>query len=129
MMPQGMMPEPGMEQGGPPPELLAALMGGAGAGGGMPPGMPPEGMGGGMMGGPPPPEPPPEQAPASPVEHLRQAIEHAQAALTMEPDDADSQALAKVVQGLYAILAQRQKEEQQVLGNPATQRVVSRASG
>ena len=110
MIPQAGMAPPGMDpgMGGPPPELLAALMGGAGAGAA------------------PEPEAPPEM---SPVDHLRQAIEHAQAALTAEPDDADSQALAKVVQGLYAILAQRQKEEMQVMGNPATQRVVGRAFG
>lgn len=61
-----------------------------------------------------------------PVEHLRAAIEHAQAALVSEPDDADSQALAAVVKGLYQILANRQKDQQQVLGNPTLQRVLSR---
>jgi hypothetical protein len=118
MIPQaGMPPPPGMDPGmeaGPPPELMAALMGGAGAGGFAPEQMPPE----------PPPEPE-----LSPLDHLRQAIEHAQAALTMEPDDADSQSLAKVVQGLYGILAQRQKEEQKMMGDPAMQRVLSRAHG
>lgn len=81
-----------------------------------------------MIGAGPPPGPPPQQD-VSPLDHLRQAIEHAQAALVGEPDDADSQMLAKVVQGLYQILAQRQKEEQQVLGSSATQRVVGRAYG
>lgn len=79
--------------------------------------LPPEMMGGGpaemMMGGGEP-GPGPQQMPA--LEHLRIAIEHAQAALQAEPDDADSQALAKIVQGLYAILANRQKEHQQLLG-------------
>ena len=84
------------EGGGLPPEL-AALLGGGGAGlpGGAPPEQPPE---------------------MDPIEHLRQAIQHAQAALVAEPDDMDSQSLAKVVQGLYAILANRQKEQEQLLG-------------
>ena len=59
---------------------------------------------------------PPQGPSEDPLEHLRQAIEHAQAALQAEPDDADSQALAKVIQGLYAILANRQKEQQQLMG-------------
>jgi len=84
-------------QGGPPPELLAQLMGGLGSGGGAPQ---------------------QDQQPDgdAAIDHLRQAIEHAQAALQLEPDDADSQMLAKVVQGLYQILAQRQKEHEQLLG-------------
>lgn len=99
MIPQGAPPMGGPPPdmgGGMPPELLAQLMGGAGAGGQVPP-----------------PEPEPE---ADPIEHLRQAIKHAEAALVAEPDDADSQALAKVVQGLYAILAQRQKEHDALMG-------------
>lgn len=95
MMP--MMPQAAPEQ-GPPPELLAQLMGGAGAGAPM---------------GPPEPEPEPEMGP---LDHLRQAIEHAQAALVDEPDDADSQALSKVIAGLYQILAQRQKEQDSLMG-------------
>ena len=84
-------------QGGLPPELAALLGGGGGAGlpGGAPPEQPPE---------------------MDPIEHLRQAIQHAQAALVAEPDDMDSQSLAKVVQGLYSILANRQKEQEQLLG-------------
>lgn len=94
----GMPPPPGLPpEGGPPPELLAQLMGGAGAGAGPPPE----------------PEAPPEM---SPLDHLRQAIEHAQAALVGEPDDADSQALSKVLTGLYAIFANRQKEQESLLG-------------
>lgn len=94
------------------------------------PGM--EGMMGGLGGGEIDPAalqgPMPEDAPPelSPLDHLRQAIEHAQAALVAEPDDADSQNLAKVVQGLYSILATRQKEEQNALGNPSLQRVLAR---
>ena len=100
--------------------LDPAMMGG-------PPPMagPPPGFGGMPMGEGPPP-PPPQQESA--VDHLRQAIEHAQAALTSEPDDADSQALAKVIQGLYAILAQRQKEQEGLLGG-GNVRALSRLSG
>ena len=77
-------------------------------------GMAPPGMDQMMAQGPPQgPQGPPEE---DPLEHLRQAIEHAQAALQSEPDDADSQALAKVIQGLYAILANRQKEQEQLMG-------------
>ena len=114
MMGQG-GPPPGMDQGqGPPPELLAQLMGGMGASGGMPP----QGMG----------EEQEPQGEMTTVEHLRIAIEHAQAALVAEPDDADSQALAKVVQGLYAIFAQRQKEQEQLLGG-GNIRALSRTQG
>ena len=98
--------------------LDPAMMGGA-----PPMGGPPPGFGGMPMGEGP---PPPQQESA--VDHLRQAIEHAQAALTSEPDDADSQALAKVIQGLYAILAQRQKEQEGLLGG-GNVRALSRLSG
>ena len=99
-------------------------------------------MGGGqpdpqMMGDPggmdamqgPPMMPPEDAAPQelSAVDHLRTAIEHAQAALVSEPDDGDSQALAKVVQGLYAILATRQKESDQTMGNPTLLRTLRRS--
>ena len=98
--------------------LDPAMMGGA-----PPMGGPPPGFGGMPMG-----EGPPPQQQESAVDHLRQAIEHAQAALTSEPDDADSQALAKVIQGLYAILAQRQKEQEGLLGG-GNVRALSRLSG
>ncbi len=103
---------PQQEQAAPPPELMAML----GGGGGAPSGPPPEQDLG--------PEPAPQ---ASAVDHLRQAIEHAQAALQLEPDDADSQNLAKVVQGLYAILAGRQKEHESLMGG-GNMRALSRAS-
>ena len=106
--------------------LDPAMMGGPPPMGGAPPmGGPPPGFGGMPMGEGPP--PPPSQQ-ESAVDHLRQAIEHAQAALTSEPDDADSQALAKVIQGLYAILAQRQKEQEGLLGG-GNVRALSRLSG
>lgn len=91
-----------------PPDLSGPLMAGPGPGAGPAPmgQESPEGM--------------------SPAEHLRLAIEHAQAALVGEPDDTDSQTLSRVIQGLYSILASRQKETQQVLGNAANQRVISR---
>ena len=100
--------------------LDPAMMGGAPPMAGPPPGF------GGMPMGEGPPPPPPQQESA--VDHLRQAIEHAQAALTSEPDDADSQALAKVIQGLYAILAQRKKEQEGLLGG-GNVRALSRLSG
>ena len=104
MLPQG-GPPMGPEEGGMPPELLAMLSGG------MQEGMPPPSMG--PQGPPPPPE---EEEDVDPLEHLRLAIEHAQAALVAEPDDADSQQLSKVISGLYQILAQRQKEQDQLMG-------------
>lgn len=105
MLPPQMMGPPDQQQ-GPPPELLAALMGGAGAGQAAPPD---------------------QEQQMSSVDHLRAAIEHAQAALVGEPDDADSQALAKAVQGLYQILASRQKEQDSLVGG--NQRALRRAAG
>lgn len=63
----------------------------------------------------------------SPVDHLRAAIEHAQAAQVTEQDDQDSQTLAKCVAALYAILAARQKETDGVLGNPGLARALRRS--
>ncbi|MBI3936398.1 MAG: hypothetical protein HY323_05430 [Betaproteobacteria bacterium] len=64
----------------------------------------------------------------SPVEHLRAAIEHAQAALISEPDDQDSQMLAKIVQGLYQILAGRQAADDRAGGgSPDQLRALRRA--
>lgn len=104
---------------------MDGLFGGGGApqGGGIPPELI-QGFRDGMMDG----EGEGGGGQMSVIDHLRQAIEHAQAALVGEKDDADSQQLAKIVQGLYQIFAQRQKEEQSVLGNPATQRVVARSA-
>lgn len=112
MLPPEMMQQPPQQQ-GPPPEMLAALMGGAGGG-----------MGDPGMGMPPEPEPEPEM---SPIDHLRQAIEHAQAALVAEPDDVDSQNLAAAVKQLYAILASRQKEHESLMGG-GNLKALSRAS-
>jgi hypothetical protein len=92
-------------------------------------GMPPELMG--ALGAPPEAvaEEPPEEE-LSPVEHLRAAIEHAQAALTDEPDDADSAQLAKIVQGLYSILSQRQDSEDRAAGgDPKQLRMLRRSYG
>ncbi len=64
------------------------------------------------------------------MEHLRAAIEHAQAALVAEPDDVDSQQLAAVVKGLYQILANRQKQTDQAMGgNPQMMQALRRAIG
>lgn len=60
------------------------------------------------------------------LDHLRQAIEHAQAALQAEPDDVDSQQLAKIVQGLYAVLAGRQKEQESAMGMTPALKLLSR---
>jgi hypothetical protein len=90
------------------------------------PGVPPELMQ--MLGGAPPEE---EAAPElSPADHLRAAIEHAQAALVDEPDDADSQQLAAVVKSLYAILSGRQDAEDRASGgDPKQMRVLRRSYG
>lgn len=57
--------------------------------------------------------------PQAAIEHLKEAIKQAQAALVSEPNDADSQALADIVKQLYAIIAKRQKETQAAMGGPA----------
>lgn len=111
-----MYPYPEVDQGGPPPELMDALMGGG----------PPMAGGDPFAGGAPQEAPAPEM---SVIEHLRQAIEHAQAALVAEPDDIDSQKLTRAVGLLYDFLAGRQKEEESVMGNAATQRVLKRSYG
>ena len=88
-----------------------------------------------MMGGPPPPmmdappDPPTDDADLDPVEHIRSAIEHAQAAQVAEPDDADSEKLSKLIAGLYQILANRQKEHDQTMGNPTLLRTLRRSGG
>jgi hypothetical protein len=91
------------------------------------PGVPPELMQ--MLGGGAAPEE--EAAPElSPADHLRAAIEHAQAALVDEPDDADSQQLAAVVKSLYAILSGRQDAEDRASGgDPKQMRVLRRTYG
>lgn len=70
-----------------------------------------------------------QQDNASAADHLRAAIEHAQAALQMEPDDQDSQALASAIQALYRIVAARQKEQMDLMSGKATPRALSRAQG
>jgi len=60
------------------------------------------------------------------VEHLRIAIEHAQMALQAEPDDIDSQQLARVIQGLYQILASRQKESESAMGMTPAMKLLAR---
>lgn len=66
----------------------------------------------------------------SPADHLRAAIEHAQAALVDEPDDADSQQLAAVVKSLYSILSGRQDAEDRAAGgDPKQMRVLRRSYG
>ena len=106
MIPQAMMGAPPM-MGGPP------MMDG-----------PPPGMGAPTPGGlPPQGGQPPE---VDPVEHLRMAIEHAQAALVSEPDDQDSQLLSKLIAGLYQILAARQKEQETALGMTPAMKLLTR---
>ena len=74
-------------------------------------------------------EPPVEEPELDPVESLRNAIEFAQAAQIGEPDDEDSRKLAKVVADMYAILAARQKERDQTMGNPTLLRTLRRSGG
>jgi hypothetical protein len=131
-----LIPQGAPQGAGLPPELLAALQSG-----GAPPdptqgGVPPE-----LMqllqdaGGPPdqasqlPPSSPAQGDGTDPLEHLRMAIEHAQAAQVSEPDDADSAKLSKLVAGLYQILADRQKMHDQAMGNPAVARVLRGTGG
>ena len=65
----------------------------------------------------------------SAADHIRAAIEHAQAALVGEPNDADSQTLALIVQKLYQIFAARQKQQDQTMGNPNTLQTLRGAYG
>ena len=69
--------------------------------------------------------------PQAAIEHLKQAIQHAQAALVSEPNDADSQSLADIVKQLYAIIAGRQKEDEKALGGamPALRRAMMSQGG
>lgn len=94
---------PGM--GGPPPGM-------------MPPGGAPQGAPSGPPGG--------GGPPIDPVEHIRTAIEHVQAAVIGEPDDPDSQALARVLAALYQILAGRQKEQEAAMGTSPAIKAMSR---
>ena len=68
----------------------------------------------------------PQQQP-NPVQLLRSAIQNLEQALQLEPDDADSQKLASNIQGLYAILAARQKEQDDMLGGKLTPAAARRA--
>ncbi|MFA5053003.1 MAG: hypothetical protein WC565_03025 [Parcubacteria group bacterium] len=74
------------------------------------------------------PEPaaPPQSQGMSAEDHLKVGIEHLQAALQMEPDDQDSQALAGTVQRLYAILAGRQKEQDGAMAGKLSPRMMRR---
>jgi hypothetical protein len=129
MMPLG--PQGGA---GLPPELAAAL---GGAGAGPPPeqggGLPPELLAALQGGGPGVDQGPPSPAHGDGIdstEHLRLAIEHAQAALVAEPDDQDSQTLSKAVSMLYGILSNRQKQQDQAMGgNPAISQTLRRLGG
>ncbi len=112
MIPNPQMPMTPPDPSGLPPELAGALLA-SGGGFGEPVG---------------PPDVPPAGTGMNPVEHLRASIEHAQAALVAEPDDKDSQKLAQVIQGLYSILADRQKNSDQALGgNPAVMSMLRQA--
>lgn len=62
----------------------------------------------------------------SPEDHLRAAVEHLQAAQVTEPDDADSQTIAKCAAAIYAIFSSRQKEQDGMLGNPGVARALRR---
>jgi surface antigen len=94
--------------GGPPPELLALLAGGAGAGAAA--------------------QPDPNQGPDADaaMENLRGAIEQAQKAQQLEPDDQHSKQIAAAIKLMYDILAQIQKDHDQTLGNPTAARAIRR---
>jgi len=57
---------------------------------------------------------------------LRVALMHIQSALQDEPDDEDSQKLAKVAADLYALLVGRQKEADDALQGRTTPRFLRR---
>lgn len=62
----------------------------------------------------------------SPADLLRQGIQKIEQALQAEPDDADSQRLAQAIQTLYAVLAARQKEEDDMLQGKLSPRALRR---
>jgi len=69
----------------------------------------------------------PEAGEMSPLEHLREALKHTQAALVLERDDADSAKLAQVVRDLYELIARRQDADDAASGaNPKTMRALRR---
>lgn len=62
-------------------------------------------------------------------DRFREAIELLQSVLVEEPDDADSAALAAVVQNLYKILATREAERDKMMGmQPAQARLMRRGA-
>lgn len=90
-----------------PPELLALLSGGAGQA------EEPDQGGGGTD-------------PDAALEKLRAAIEEAQQAQQLEPDDQHSKQIAAAIKLMYDILAQIQKDHDQTLGNPTAARAIRR---
>ena len=83
------------------------------------PQMMPPGMGGA----------PPEQGPprADPKQMLRKVVDDITLLLAAEPDDQDSQLIAKGLALFQTILANRQKEQQAALGASPALRAMSRA--
>lgn len=67
-----------------------------------------------------------EQQAQSPADLLREGIRKIEQALQAEPDDADSQRLATAIQTLYAVLAARQKEEDDMLQGKLSPRALRR---
>lgn len=108
----GAPPDPSAQM---PPGLMDALM--ASGGGGADPASGPGDPAGGPYG--PDPGSPSQGDGINPTEHLRMAIEHAQAALVGEPSDPDSAKLSDILKGLYGILADRQKQQQTMLAGKA----------
>lgn len=71
----------------------------------------------------------PEEDMGSPDDRFREAIELLQSVLVEEPDDADSAALAAVVQNLYKILAAREAERDKMMGmQPGQARLMRRGA-
>lgn len=77
--------------------------------------------------------PPPEAAapqdagvPGITSPHFRTGLQNLQQALEDEPDDKDSSALAGVLQKLYALIADRQKETDDMMEGKISQRALRR---
>ena len=65
----------------------------------------------------------------NPLDLLRTAIDALSQYLTVEPDDIDSHAAAKVLAGLQAILAKNQKDQESATGVTPASRFLSRSMG
>jgi hypothetical protein len=107
-----------------PPQLAQALSGPLPG----PQGLPPELMA--MLSGAGQGPPDHGQTPGSWTDHLRAAIEEAQAAAAAAPDDQHSQMIHQMVAGLYKIMVSQQDQKTQAMGgNPTQMRALGQAYG